>query len=114
MFGIGMQELLIVLVIALIILGPKKLPEMARTLGRAFAELQRATQDLRSSVDFDLSEDDPSLHEEPEDEDKDDDLPPAPGDPNEAFEHPEPGEADEVADPSTLDEAEETSTERTS
>ncbi|MCH6567999.1 MAG: twin-arginine translocase TatA/TatE family subunit, partial [Nitrospinae bacterium] len=46
MFGIGMQELLIVLAVALIILGPKKLPEMARTLGRAFAELQRATQDL--------------------------------------------------------------------
>ncbi|MCH7769369.1 MAG: twin-arginine translocase subunit TatB [Nitrospinae bacterium] len=112
MFGIGMQELLIVLVIALIILGPKKLPEMARTLGRAFAELQRATQDLRSSVDFDVEEEE---DEEPdEDEEADDDLPPAPGDPNEAFEHPEPGEADEVADPSTLDEAEETSTERTS
>ncbi len=94
MFGIGMQELLIVLVIALIILGPKKLPEMARTLGRAFAELQRATQDLRSSVDFDVEEEE---DEEPEEEPAEDDLPPAPGDPNEAFEHPEPGEAEETS-----------------
>ncbi|MEE9519729.1 MAG: Sec-independent protein translocase protein TatB [bacterium] len=94
MFGIGMQELLIVLVIALIILGPKKLPEMARTLGRAFAELQRATQDLRSSVDFDVEE---GEDEEPEEEPAEDDLPPAPGDPNEAFEHPEPGEAEETS-----------------
>ncbi len=94
MFGIGMQELLIVLVIALIILGPKKLPEMARTLGRAFAELQRATQDLRSSVDFDVEE---GEDEEPEEEPAEDDLPPAPGDPNEAFEHPESGEAEETS-----------------
>ncbi len=94
MFGIGMQELLIVLVIALIILGPKKLPEMARTLGRAFAELQRATQDLRSSVDFDVEE---GADEKPEEEPAEDDLPPAPGDPNEAFEHPEPGEAEETS-----------------
>ncbi len=97
MFGIGMQELLIVLVIALIILGPKKLPEMARTLGRAFAELQRATQDLRSSVDFDDATDDPDPYEEPEGEPAEDDLPPAPGDPNEAFEGPEPGEAEETS-----------------
>ncbi len=98
MFGIGMQELLIVLVIALIILGPKKLPEMARTLGRAFAELQRATQDLRSSVDFDDATDDPDPYEEDdEDEEAKDDLPPAPGDPNEAFEGPEPGEAEETS-----------------
>ncbi len=99
MLGIGMQELLIVLAVALIILGPKKLPELARTLGRAFAELQRATQDLRSSVDFDVEEEEDEEHEE---EPAEDDLPPAPGDPNEAFEHPEP------------DEAEETSAERTS
>ncbi|MCZ6659839.1 MAG: twin-arginine translocase TatA/TatE family subunit [bacterium] len=92
-----MQELLIVLVIALIILGPKKLPEMARTLGRAFAELQRATQDLRSSVDFDDATDDPDPYEEPEEKEAHDDLPPAPGDPNEAFEHPEPGEAEETS-----------------
>ncbi len=94
MFGIGMQELLIVLAVALIILGPKKLPEMARTLGRAFAELQRATQDLRSSVDFDVEE---GEDEKPEEEPAEDDLPPAPGDPNEAFEHPEPGEAEETS-----------------
>ncbi len=97
MFGIGMQELLIVLVIALIILGPKKLPEMARTLGRAFAELQRATQDLRSSVNFDDATDDPDPYEEPEEEPAEDDLAPAPGDPNEAFEGPEPGEAEETS-----------------
>ncbi len=97
MFGIGMQELLIVLVIALIILGPKKLPEMARTLGRAFAELQRATQDLRSSVDFDDATSDPDPYEEPEEEPAEDDLAPAPGDPNEAFEGPEPGEAEETS-----------------
>lgn len=48
-----MQELLIVLAVALIVLGPKKLPELARSLGRLFAEFQRAAQDLRSSVDFD-------------------------------------------------------------
>ncbi len=94
MLGIGMQELLIVLAVALIILGPKKLPELARTLGRAFAELQRATQDLRSSVDFDVEEEE---DEEPEEKEAHDDLPPAPGDPNEAFEHPEPGEAEETS-----------------
>ncbi len=98
MFGIGMQELLIVLVIALIILGPKKLPEMARTLGRAFAELQRATRDLRSSVDFDDATENPDPYEEhDEDEEADDDLAPAPGDPNEAFEGPESGEAEETS-----------------
>ncbi len=94
MLGIGMQELLIVLAVALIILGPKKLPELARTLGRAFAELQRATRDLRSSVDFDVEEEE---DEEPEEKEAHDDLPPAPGDPNEAFERPEPGEAEETS-----------------
>lgn len=53
-----MQELLIILAVALIILGPKKLPELARSLGRLFAEFQRAAQDLRTSVEFDE-------HEEP-------------------------------------------------
>lgn len=92
MFGIGMQELLIILAVALIILGPKKLPEMARALGRAFAELQRAADDLRSSVDLDVEAEEP---EEPAEELASDDLPPPPGSVDEVDEPPTPGEAEE-------------------
>jgi len=42
MFGIGTQEILFILAIALIILGPRKLPEIARALGKALKELQKA------------------------------------------------------------------------
>ncbi len=52
MFGIGMQELLLILAIALIVLGPKKLPEIARALGRGVSEFRKATTELKKSVDF--------------------------------------------------------------
>jgi len=47
MFGIGMTELLVIFVIGLLVLGPKRLPELARSLGRGLAEFRRASTDLR-------------------------------------------------------------------
>lgn len=58
MFGIGMPEMLLICAIALIVIGPKKLPDLAKSLGRAFGEFKRATSDLKESleVDTDLSD----------------------------------------------------------
>jgi Tat protein translocase TatB subunit len=47
MFGIGMPELLLILALALIVIGPKKLPDIARALGRGLAEFRRATDELK-------------------------------------------------------------------
>ena len=58
MFGIGMPEMLLIMAVALIVIGPKKLPDLARSLGRAFGEFKKATNDLKESleIDTDLSE----------------------------------------------------------
>ena len=47
MFGIGMTELMVVLVIGLLVIGPKKLPGLARSLGKSLAEFRRASDDVR-------------------------------------------------------------------
>jgi len=46
-FGIGTTELLVILGIALVVLGPRRLPDLARSLGRGLAEFRRASTDLR-------------------------------------------------------------------
>ena len=51
MFGIGTPELLVILAVALIVIGPKKLPDLAKSLGRALGEFKRATNDLKQSIE---------------------------------------------------------------
>ena len=50
MFGIGMPELIVILVVALLVFGPAKLPELARSLGRGLNEFRRASTDIRQSL----------------------------------------------------------------
>jgi len=49
MFGLGVSELLLIAAIALIFIGPQKLPDLARALGRGFAEFKRATDEMKGS-----------------------------------------------------------------
>jgi sec-independent protein translocase protein TatA len=60
-FNIGPTELVIILIIALIVFGPRRLPEVGRTIGRSLRELRRASSDLRDELERNLSleEDEP-------------------------------------------------------
>ena len=51
MFGIGIPEMMIIMVIALIVVGPNKLPELARSLGKGLAEFKKASNDFRKNIE---------------------------------------------------------------
>ena len=53
MFGIGMPEMLLILAIALIVIGPKKLPDLAKSLGRAMREFKKATNEFKETMQID-------------------------------------------------------------
>ena len=53
MFGIGMPEMILILAVALIVFGPKKLPELGKSLGRALGEFRRATNEIKESIQID-------------------------------------------------------------
>ena len=59
MFDIGLQEMLIIGVIALLVFGPSKLPELGRMFGRAMREFRRASDEFRSTVESNLYINDP-------------------------------------------------------
>jgi Tat protein translocase TatB subunit len=57
MFGIGWQELIIIAIVALLIVGPKKLPDLAKTLGKGFKEFKNATDGITENLKESLKED---------------------------------------------------------
>jgi TatA/E family protein of Tat protein translocase len=77
MFGLGFTEILVILVVALLVFGPDRLPELARSLGKGLAEFRRASSDLRRSM-MDVAEE-PKLRPTPPPA-----LPPAAGPADEA------------------------------
>ena len=58
MFNIGPEEIILILVIALIVFGPKRLPEIGRTVGKSLREFRRASEDIRQELSLHL-EDEP-------------------------------------------------------
>lgn len=54
MFDIGLQELILIFVIALLVFGPKNLPQLGRSLGRAMREFRRASDEFRSTIETNL------------------------------------------------------------
>jgi sec-independent protein translocase protein TatB len=53
MFGIGLPELIVIMIIALVVIGPSKLPDLAKAIGRGMAEFRKATQEIKDSLDLD-------------------------------------------------------------
>src|SRR5215467_12311499 len=59
MFDIGLQELVLIFVIALLVFGPKNLPQLGRSLGRAMREFRRASDEFRSTIETNLQINEP-------------------------------------------------------
>ena len=55
MLGIGLPELVMIMVLALLVLGPERLPEVARLVGRAYAQLRRASEEFQNTIRQDLA-----------------------------------------------------------
>lgn len=56
MFDLGMQELIVIFAVVLIVFGPKKLPELARSLGKGVAELKKAINGIKDQIDTEVKD----------------------------------------------------------
>ncbi len=56
MFGIGTTEIVVILIVALLVLGPKKLPEIARSLGKTLGEFRRVTTDVKRTIEMEADQ----------------------------------------------------------
>ena len=61
MFGVGTQEIIIILVIALVVFGPKKLPEIGKAIGQGLREIKKASKDIVESVTDDIQIEEPKF-----------------------------------------------------
>jgi sec-independent protein translocase protein TatB len=64
MFGIGTTELLVILVVALIVIGPSKLPDVMRTIGKGLAEFRRVSTDVKSTLEAEVQRADEAKRKE--------------------------------------------------
>jgi sec-independent protein translocase protein TatA len=58
MFNIGPAELIVVFLVALLVVGPRRLPQLGRTIGKSLREFRRATDDFKQSFEFGIDDDD--------------------------------------------------------
>jgi TatA/E family protein of Tat protein translocase len=54
MFGLGIPELMVIFVIALVVFGPKRLPDLGKALGRGIAEFKKASQEVKDSIESEM------------------------------------------------------------
>lgn len=92
MFGLGFWEIAVILGLALIVFGPSKLPELARSLGRGLKEFRKATDELKSTIDAEMHAPDPK----PEPPKPAESLPETVASPSPFKAKPQPAEAAEI------------------
>src|SRR5208337_3210156 len=69
MFGIGIPELVIIIIVALLVVGPSKLPELARSMGKALGEFRRLADDVKETIEQEMAKE-PEKEEETQKEEQ--------------------------------------------